>query len=465
MSAKNWLIWLLAAGVASASVLEIYLDGARYTYRPRDGFIGFTGEIEAFCAQRPAALVETDQCPTGVPLCGFYRKIEKRAHQVQTARIRADLLRQTTANTRQNKPDAKALIRFCEVTGAQSARWEREAKAGQARLKRLRGRFAKRARSSYPVALAEPCLEDVTLIFPAGVIGARVGYTVDISAKKEDRARITQLLWLTNRSGVDIEADEVRVTAEPVARRLVPYRFTPWVIREDDIFKRMAKSRRADVAPRALSVAMPSKLTVEAPRRYRIDHMRLPSTATPLRAVLRRWDQKADYWEVTYSYRDRRVFKTLAFSPKYPIDADNDWRVVDGGRLVAKKVQGAYREGRYTLFLGVDEDVNLQRERLHLKAKESFFGSSVHRRDGYRLILVNRADTTKRVRLIDRIPVATRADVTVKLLSVTAKGAKLSYKLKKEGRLEMDVTLAPRANATVDVLFEVIHDKEKPVAY
>jgi putative AlgH/UPF0301 family transcriptional regulator len=121
-------------------------------------------------------------------------------------------------------------------------------------------------------------------------------------------------------------------------------------------------------------------------------------------------------------------------------------------------------EGRYTLFVSVDEDLVVNREPMILKEKESFFGGTVHKKDGYVIHLVNQSDEKRKLKVIDRIPVAVRSDVKVKLLSVEC-DKPLKKRVLEKGKLEMEVTLPPRSHADVRVLFEVSYDKEKPVVY
>jgi len=78
--------------------------------------------------------------------------------------------------------------------------------------------------------------------------------------------------------------------------------------------------------------------------------------------------------------------------------------------------------------------------------------------------VVNQSDRRKELTIVERIPVAVRSDIEVKLLGVTS-DKKISYKEGENGKLTIDLSLPAHSDASVEVLFEVTFDKEKPVIF
>ncbi|WP_456403407.1 DUF4139 domain-containing protein [Hydrogenimonas sp.] len=198
-------------------------------------------------------------------------------------------------------------------------------------------------------------------------------------------------------------------------------------------------------------------------RNYRITGLKLPSNGERVDIVLQKWQNGAERSEVVYPYRDRRVFRVVRFRPDRQIETDR-WRIRSGEKVIAANVRGEFVDGRYTLFHSVDEDLAVERERMILKEKESLFGGTLRKKDGYIVRVVNQSGEAKELSVIERIPVATRSDVEVKLLNVSS-NRPMRYRLHEKGKLTIDLTIPPHAEAEVRVLFEVSFDKEKPVVF
>ncbi|WP_457596018.1 DUF4139 domain-containing protein [Hydrogenimonas sp.] len=454
---------LVLSSSAWGATLSLYRDGAVYRFTPKEGFVGFVGKgAEARCGERVAALVQSSDCPESSRLCREWQAIEGLHTRADTARSSAWALKALLSRVRLDRLDAADLVRQSAAVGEKLSSLKEQERRLRAERERRKSRFLTYAPVFTPV-FVQGCEGEIELRLPRGAIDFRVAYEADVSALPT--LAVTQYLTLRNRSGLDIEAERATFHFEPMRRTLRPIRFRPWVVR--DATKSAPRILTRGVAPMVADAAAPApemaQIDVEGPRRYEVKGLKLPASAVGMRVTLRRWEQPAESEEVAYPWRDTRVYKTVTFKPRYAIDA-NDWRAVRGGRLLSTRVFGAYGPEGYRLFVDVDEEVTIRREHLVLKEKESFFGSKIHKKDGYRLELFNQSDKKKRIHIVERLPVAVRSDVEVKLLKVETK-LPLRYERGEEGRLDLFVTLPPKSGGEVRVLFEVRYDKKKPVAY
>jgi hypothetical protein len=459
----------MMAGMASqmaASSLEVYRDGAFYRYTPKEAFVGFVGKgARALCKEVETPLVTTLRCPERFHLCQEKTQVEALEAEAGKAMAVRQVLQKLVDRSEPDEVDVEAFFEKAEKIGERLARLEARHEKAMERARLGKEAFLRRATAWEAAALPEDCMgEEVALKFPAGWVGFDLFYEAEVGEKGS--VGITQKMHVTNRSGVDIEADTAHFFHTSLSHRLRPLRFTPWVVRDARhaprrVYRKGVAAMEA-VVQSAPAVSM-GEVSVERPRHYLVKKLSLPSSGKKVTVLLSRWREDAEYGERVYPYRDGRVYETVRFAPSRAIDADR-WRVYEKGRLKAADVYGAYLDGRYTLFLGVDEEVAVHRDRLYLKEKESFFGDTVKKRDGYEIALVNESDSAKRLTVVDRIPVAQRSDVKVKLLRVASK-LPLRYELGPQGKLEMGVTLPPHGGGSIEVLFEVSHDKDKPVRY
>jgi hypothetical protein len=454
----------LALSLAAAT-LDVYQDGAFYRLEPGEKFVGFVGDkAQAVCENGTFALTYRAECPSGHRLCDLKNEIDALKKSASRLAESQKALRSLLGGVR-SAGDAKTLIETARAAGDKMAIWEAKRQADLRKAKLAEARFMRSGTATEAAYVPAACKGRVMLRMP----GHWFEFSLynEATLKSPEGLAVRQLMRIGNRSGVDMVAQKAVFHAEPVRRAIRPVRFTPWLVRHE--YGRKYRARQSNVPMMAKSVSAPpapeaGRVEVAAPRRYVVKNLVLPSGTDRLTVLLRRWRVKAEYGERAYPYRDASVYKTVSFDPPYAIDTDR-WRIkAADGRLVATRAYGAYIDGRYTLFTGVDKTVRIDREKLHLKDKESFFGDRVVRKEGYRITLVNESDQTKTITLIDRIPVAQRSDVEVKLRRVSSK-LPLQYKLEREGRLPITVTIPPHRSGAVEVRFDVAFDKKKPVVF
>jgi hypothetical protein len=462
----RWLTGVCLGGLLvhlGAATLEVYQDGAVYRFEPKESFVGFVGKgAVAVCGSREGALVQTTDCPRAFRLCKEKERIEGMEEQADEAGASEEVLRQLLSQIQPAEIDAKRFIRESEAVGKRLAELSKRKKDLMKRIRSAKERFSKETTSWDPFGLPPGCGGEVGLKLPAGWLTFGVFYEADVTER--DKVAIAQKMEVTNRSGLDIKARKASFHYAPMRRDLRPVRFSPWLVRDNivPVSRKVRSETRVLMMESAPAPAL-SNVDVKSARHYTVSDLVLPSDGRKTTVTLREWDQEADYEERAYPYFDTRAYKTVRFKPSFPIDSDR-WLIHEGGRLLTSRSRGAFIDGWYTLFFDVDEEMKIDRRRLYLKAKESFFGGTVKKRDGYRIDLFNDSGNTKKITLVDRIPVARRSDVEVELLEVASK-LPMRYELKSQGRLEIYVTVPAHTGGSVEVLFEVSHDKKKPVSY
>ncbi|BBG66246.1 aspartate ammonia-lyase [Hydrogenimonas sp.] len=447
-----------------ASTLEIYRDGALYSFKPSGTFVGFAPKnSSAECGDNSFSPVPVPECPQNNGLCKLKKQIDAMGLDLERTKREMDYIDRLIEEV---KPEsAEKLLQISKASAARYAELSAEKIAGEKLLKSRRELFFKMAPSLEPMHLPKPCSGELKLTLPAGYINFDLLYEADIS--NPDRIIVTKHLGVTNRSGVDISADSAMLYYRPMHRYLQPVHFRPWLIRERRPMPQI-RTLQKSAAPMAADLeleAAPAYKNVESRgvRSYKIERLDLPSSGERIDIRLQSWENGAEAAEMVYPYRDRRVYRVIRFRPKNAIESSR-WKVKEGKKIIASNVKGEYLDGYYTLFVSVDEDLAVSRKKLFLKEKESFFGGTLRKKDGYEVSVVNQSAEKKRLTIIERIPVATRSDVEVKLLKVTSE-RKVSYRAGKNGKLTIELTIPARSSASVEVLFEVSYDKEKPIFF
>lgn len=313
------------------------------------------------------------------------------------------------------------------------------------------------------------CKKELLLQIPYGNISFSTRYEADI---EENEVTVTQNLAITNRSGIDIEADTAMFYYRLANQYVRPVHFSPWVVSK--FVPRTAKMYKNTSADMALSMKAESAMggdiapapvvSYEDAREYKITNLSLPSTGVPLEVEVLSWKSALECEIKAYPYVNTKAFQVCSFTPKYQIDA-NKWKITSGTEVMNENAVGEYRDRKYQLYTKVEEDIKILRQPIVQKERTTgIFGGTARKKDGYTLTLTNKSDKVKTFTVVERIPTSTTTEIKSKLLSITSKN-KVDYILLKDGEIEIPVTLAVHETKKIDVLFEISYDKDLKVRY
>ena len=283
-----------------------------------------------------------------------------------------------------------------------------------------------------------------------------------------------------NRSGIDIEAKTAMFYYRSASQHVYPTHFSPWIVSKTiprARVKRVAKSKKfrseeiqMDMLMMSVQKERPSKrlsrpvATYEDAREYKIKDLILPSTGVALDLPVLTWKTALSCEVRVYPYEKREAFHVCSFKPKYQIDS-NEWKVKSSSEVINENASGEYRNDKYHIYTKVEEDIKILRKSIVQKERETgIFGGTARKKDGFSLTLTNKSDKEKTLTIIERIPTSTTEEIKVKLLEIKS-AKKVNYKMLKDGKIEMKLTLAGNETKKIEVLFEISYDKDLKVNY
>ena len=467
---------VLTPALSLAATLDIYQDGAKYRMIPASSYLGFATGVTAVCEGQDITVTALGECSQNERLCKLRKSLEEASLAYDASRYELETLEKLISLSKPTQIEASKWIEAASKVGKKRATLEAQKRQLAAQLEAKKSTFSRQAPSERPLFLQHKCAGELELTLPAGSIGARLLYEADVS----DPASIgvTQYIALSNQSGIDISVKEASLYARSYKVYLRPQQFRPWIAQERAhlrVKKSLRKAKRESYVQTAMveeSVGNDMAPVIPAPhmgavmqtgyKNYHISGLDLPSTGEEIKVKIADYKAAATCALVSYPYRDTRVYRACSFAPKSPIQSHR-WRIQKNKRLVSDQAYGTYRDGKYLLSVDVEEEVLVHRKPIVKRDRSSgIFGGSIRKKDGFELTVTNLASQAKTIKIIERIPTSTTDKIKVKLLSV--EGAE-NYTLKKDGKLEIEITLMPKAVQKVKVLFELRYDKEMKVSY
>ncbi len=459
-------IALLTAAVvsASASTLAVYQDRSIYNYLPTSDFIGLTKNIAAKCEGESVPLKIMQECPQSERLCSeLYGKIEAIQKKLHENKLDSEILGNLVTLPKPDSFDAKKAIGAAKAVAKEQTRLFVEKEKLTQQIKALEADLSRQTRASVLVGLKHPCKNVLRVEMPYGYISFETEYTATLLSKNQ--IEVKQNLSIRNRSGIDIEAQQAFFYYRTSMQYLRPVHFRPWIVREGQPLPQRGMLRKTmvanDMATATPAPAAPMQAHYEKSREYTVKNLKLPSDGLKKTVPVMQWKAAAQCQTELYAYRNPYAYKVCTFTPKFQIE-QNLWRVYQDGVIINEKASGEYEDGRYKLYVSNDQDIDVQRKPIVDKEKESgIFGGTIRKKDGFELVITNKSDQPKTVHVTERIPTSATDKINVRLLSVTGN----SYRLLKDGKLEMEVSLPPKSKKHIEVLFEISYGKDLKVMY
>lgn len=136
------------------------------------------------------------------------------------------------------------------------------------------------------------------------------------------------------------------------------------------------------------------------------------------------------------------------------------------GDYVGKTWMAEKRAGEpFTIGLGADRDVRVQREKVTDKIRETRFGTferdRVIRELAYRLTAENLKKRPVTLNILDSVPVSRTDRVQVRDLSIAPQPTEENHS-GREGVMRWSLVLAPGESRTIDIRFAVVYPKDQP---
>lgn len=470
---RTLTLFLLSGSMAYASSLAVYQDKTIYHFSAKNSFIGLTKAVKARCNGNSVELYAIASCPEDKRLCKELNSLKKTEQKLNSIKSNSKVLEQLISLPQPTSFDAKAWIKTAKAVGEEQAKLFEESKKNAEELALKQRAFRKQAPSKNVILSREICTNDMELTIPSGYISFSTSYEADIANEKE--VKVTQYLSLVNRSGIDIEADSAMFYYRMANQYIRPVHFNPWIISKYEPRPQSRVAKRAmtqnmkinsmAVEDEASLLASPAPIaSYIGAREYKIDNLTLPSSGLPVNVQVTSWKTSLTCEIKAYPYVNTNAFSVCSFEPKQQID-NNRWKIKSGKVTINENATGEYRDGKYNLYTKIEEDIKIIRKPIVKKERETgIFGGTARKKDGFTLILTNKSDKSKTITLVDRIPASTTDEIKVKLLEVRA-DKKINYKILKDGKIEMKLTLAAKQSNKIKVLFEISYNKDLKITY
>ncbi len=443
-----------------AAYLEVYRDQSRYHYRPESTYIGFADGMQAMDGNGALMLRSEATCEEAHEVCKEFMRLE--------ALIRREVLLQEEYATLetllgvqrlQNAIDAKTLISQASEIGRHKAQIASELTALREQIVQAGAQFQKQSTSDKGHFFSTLPKGEVELVIGKGLDFESV-YLLDLDART-----LFHDLLLTNRSGVDIIVDEVRLYDRAAGAVRAPIAFSPRPIGigAPQQLMRANKVMLMEAAP-APAAAM-AQIAQEKLRQYRLGKTVLHTDGVAQRFEVEQMQLEPVQGLRWDAYNDSAVYETVSLELPKPIESDTI-KVREGGRLI-EHARMLREEGGLRINTAIAYEIEAQRKALVDYAQEKgLFGGDLQKEEGIELRLHNRDSKRRSVLVVERIPVSTDERIRVTVHPPMLEETALPYRYdERTGKLEFDVALDAAQHSKVLIKYTIRYPKEMTIYY
>ena len=249
---RSLSILLLSGGFGYASSLSVYQDKTFYNFTPKNNDIGFAKGVKAKCKGTAMPLSFISTCPSDDRLCQLLTSLKDTEQKVQVVQENTKVLAQLISLPQPTTFDANAWIESAKRRGEEQAKILSKKKLLEEEVQVKQRAFRKQAPSKQYLQTDKTCNKEMELTIPYGYVSFSTEYEAQIEDEKE--ITVTQYLSITNRSGIDIEAETAMFYYRSSNQYIHPIHFTPWIVSKHvptpkPVYKQaMAKKARMDMA-------------------------------------------------------------------------------------------------------------------------------------------------------------------------------------------------------------------------
>ncbi len=452
----------LTCVVLSASSLNIYSDRSFYTYEPKDTFIGFNTQISAKDSTQTLELVHKHSCESESLSCKEHTKIQD-LHVKLNQLTREQSILENIVSQYQPKVviNAQEAIKTANKIASHMAKLQIETAKTENEIKSASTKFSKYALSNEAIYFSKKPESKVTLSINSGLY-FKSEYVLNI-----DKSTLEHNILLTNRSGIDIKADEARLFAKISGRIQAPIQFYPRKIHmqlprakralDADVQMMAMQSAPAPVMARKSNALHVSKTQT---RSYHIKNLSLPSDGTQKKIPVDTQNLSLNKTLTWHPYSSNYVYQNVSFTPKQTIESQS-WKVLHNRELIQNAP--IRRIGKkITLNVAIDYDIETKREKINEFSKDKgIFSSDRLKKEGFKLTLTNRSKVDKKVQITERIPLSTQEEIEVSLEKLH-----LPYNYNtKTGKLTMTADIKAGKTLNIDVIYVIRYPKETEIYY
>ncbi len=455
---SRYLLGLLASLPLMSATLDIYSDRAFYTYAPQNRFIGFAKNVDAQNLQGSFLLAQEGACPANDPLCKHFDAIKTLEAKLDTLNqeehIIATLLEKQHI---QSVIDADKAINVAQKLSAHLSTLHQENRKLQHQLQIKQSEFNAKTTSPAPLFFTTLPSSDVTLTLLG--IGFYSDYTLNA-----DQSTLVQDIVLQNRSGIALDATEVRLFERQSAGISKPFLFYPRFIstyNEQPRYKAISMARN-DMLMESSAPAPALHVSKEASRSYRIANVNLPSDGAKKRSQVSRETLSLSQELCWHPYESDTVYNVLRFTPKAPIEASYLSLVYHGKRI--EKAPFRKEKGALLVNAAIEYDLEVSRKPIsEFSESKGIFGSDREKKEGYTLFMTNRSKTAKTLHITERIPLSTQEEISVALTDFKGE-AQYDYD-KSNGKLQINVDLKPNESKELRYVYAIRYPEKMQIRY
>ncbi len=463
MSIKIILALLLNFVMLLASSLDIYSDKSFYTYEPKDTFIGFNTRVSAKDSSQTLELIRKNSCKSKAVACQEYNKIENLHVSLEKYNKEQEIIEALVSQYQpQVVVDADKAIKTATKIALHMTKLQQRSKELKAQIKNATNRFSKYAPSKEAVYFADKPDSKVTLSINSGLY-FNSEYILNI-----DKNILNHSLSLTNSSGIDIVADEVKLFAKASGYISAPIQFYPKKIHLQRPQAKRAMSNEVTMMAMDSAVAMapvPRRektihVSQKETRSYRIKNLNLPSDGSKKTIPVNSENLTINKTLTWHPYNSNHVYETASFSPKQTIESRR-WKVINDGELIENAP--IRKVGKKILInVAIDYDVEVKRKNINeFSEDKGIFSSDRVKKDGFTLTLTNRSDKVKNIIITERIPLSTQQEIKVKLDRIALPH---SYN-KKSGKLTINAKLQPKESKKIKITYSISYPEDMVIYY
>ncbi len=436
-----------------ASSVSIFRDSMTYIPNLKNQFVGFNDKVKVFCNWSEITTEKKLEVNDDCYLCNLYNDIKQLENKLIDLNNKEKVLTDLLQNL---KTDENTFFKMSNQISNEISKIQKEKTKAQTLIDLKKKQFSSLSASSFPIYLSQKCKNPVIKL-DKGQINVNLENSLKILSVNNNKAEVeaSKILKLSNRSGIDIKADEASVIFQYSTREINTYNFHPKVVYPETLeyfiyYGEEKIVKAAFISDREIAMS-------KGNRNYKIKNLDLHANGLEHKFYVKDAKINADFSLVVYPYRNKNVYRQLKF--KLPFSIDTKYWNVQYNNERFSRVYSYFDEdiNSYVLFAGIDYDVLVNRKDLIKKRKPTgFLKNKMKIKLGYKISLTNFGKERKEINVIDRIPISGDKRIEIRDISISNKNCKLEEK----GKVSCNINLNPQKTTEIIVKYALIFDKK-----